>query len=91
MSDTSYSAGLAVVANNSFTFPRPAKALYVGTTGNVVVHFAGVSSTSTFPSNTYSNGVNIFVAVPAGTTLKVRVDQLLANTTAGNVVALFEV
>lgn len=71
------SNGIAIVpANTALT--RPISALYVGVTGNVVVDFA---------SGTANNVV--FQAVPAGTTLKFRVNMVRSTTTANGLVGLY--
>lgn len=62
------------VADDAVDLPRLPKALYIATTGDVVVHnLGGVSCT--------------FTAVPAGTILPIRAKRLLLATTA-TVIAL---
>lgn len=83
-----YVASIDVTPSNTTVFPLVTKAVYVGGTGNVVVHWP-TANIGTYPnSNGYTNTTN-FVAVPAGTTLHIRVDQILTTSTATNIRALF--
>jgi len=75
MPDNPFKIVVANTSSNSVVFSPPATGIYVGGAGNVSVRFAG--------------GANaVFVAVPAGVTLDVRVDQVLTNTTATNFLVL---
>lgn len=71
----------AATANSSNVFPKPAKGIYVGGTGNV-----GITTTD--------NVAVLFASVPAGTiipvTAKTICSNALANTTATNLVLLFD-
>lgn len=70
--------GVAVTPSNSTDLTREAQALYVGGAGDVAVVFPGASSAV------------VFVGVPAGTILPVRVQRVNATSTdATNIVALY--
>lgn len=56
---------------------HPARSLYIGGAGNVVVHMA------------HEEAPRTFVAVPAGTILPVSVQRVLTASTATNIVALY--
>jgi hypothetical protein len=86
--DGPYVASINVVSSNSTVFPLATRALYVGTTGNVVVHWAQ-ANTNTFPVASGFEEVALIPNVPAGTVLHIRVDKVLTTTTANNIKALF--
>lgn len=66
------SSSFSPSANSTNTFSQPTRALYVGTTGNVHVRML-------------KNQANaLFVAVPAGTILPIRVDTIWDTTTTAN-------
>ena len=78
-----YSDGPSSYANNlvlgsgDIALDTPTRKLYVGTTGNVHVTMTGGSNA-------------LFVAVPAGTQLDIRVTNIIdATTTANNLVAMY--
>lgn len=75
MSSTARTA-VPVVKSDSTVFNPPAQALYVGTAGDVVV----VPETGDTPVT--------FKSVPAGTTLQIQVKQVMAATTAADILAL---
>lgn len=69
------------VANNSITFDQPSRAVYVGGAGNLEVRMLGYNS---------ANGsIVTFAGVSAGSMLPLRVDQVLENTTATNIVIIY--
>jgi len=72
-----YTRAVAVTASDATVLPA-CDALYIGGAGAVAVRF-------------YQNGANAtFTAVPAGTLLPFRVDQVLATgTVATSIVALY--
>lgn len=64
------------IGSNDHTFSAKIRGLYVGTTGNVVVHFPAGNAT-------FSN-------VPPGSILPVAVDKVIrTGTTASNMVGLY--
>ncbi len=78
-------AGHGWVVAKSDTVPLPAttRAIYVGSTGDLVVQFAGVLGAADG-----SNPMTL-AAVPAGTTLNIACTFVMAATTSTNVVALW--
>jgi len=82
-------ASITVTPSDSTLFSRPTRAIYVGVTGNVTIQWAAANTESFLTSEGYSN-TGAFVAVPAGTTLTVRANKVLATgTTANSILALF--
>ena len=69
----------AATANNTGDQPYVSRAVYVGATGNLNVALASDTA----------NTIVSFVAVPAGTTLPIRVRRLYSTTTANSVVMLY--
>ena len=67
----------AAVAKSDSTVIPKTRGLYIGTTGDVVVTMAK------------TGGPITFTAVPAGVILPICVTQVLAATTASNIVALW--
>lgn len=67
----------AVTPSDSTTFDPPARSLYVGGSGNVVVDTPGGDTDVTFSS------------VPAGTVLPVQATKVKAATTATTIVRLW--
>ena len=76
MSETFPASGYAAVTPSDTT-ELNCRALYVGTTGNVVLQMPGRSETVTFSN------------VPAGTFMPVSARRVMAATTATNLVALY--
>jgi hypothetical protein len=75
---TQSSGNFAAVTKSDTTILPHTRGLYVGVIGDVAVRGALDGDTVTF------------VGVPAGTTLPIRVDQVLSTgTTAASIVALF--
>lgn len=75
--DVCANGSVSITANNSTVLDPPARAIYVGGTGDLAVRMAGDATTP------------IFVAVPAGTVLPISVDKVLATgTTATGIVGL---
>jgi hypothetical protein len=66
----------SLVFDNAGGDPPPARAIYVGGTGDLVVRFVDGS-------------IVTFVGVPAGSLLPIHVDQVRAATTATNILGLF--
>lgn len=73
----SYVNAAAVVKSDVTVFAPGTSALWVGGAGDVVVRMTKDQSTVTF------------TAVPAGSLLKISVDQVKAATSATNIVRLF--
>ena len=76
MSETFPASGAAAVTPSDSTELGPCRALYIGGTGNVVVHMPNRDTPITFHN------------VLAGTILPVSVRRVLLATTATNIVAL---
>ena len=75
-------------ANAVLTFSPLPRGLYVGTTGNVHVQF--ITTTLGLTNSGSGSAANaLFVAVPAGTTLPIRVSIVYSDSTANNFVLLF--
>ncbi len=69
----------AVTPNDTTVFAEPSKGLYIGATGNVVVHLQGDPATAV-----------TFTGVPAGTVLPIRVVRVLSTgTTATGLVRMW--
>ena len=69
--------GQTVVKSDTEFLPEPTRAIYVGGTGDVAVTMHGGDSL-------------IFVGVPAGSILPIKVSQVLStNTTATNMLAIW--
>ena len=77
MSETFPASGAVAVTPSDTTELGPCRALYIGGTGNVVVHMPGRDASVTFSN------------VLAGTILPVSARRVLAATTATNIVALY--
>lgn len=77
MSETFPASGAAAVTPSDTTELGPCRALYIGGTGNVVVHMPGRDTAVTFSN------------VLAGTILPVSARRVMAATTATNIVALY--
>jgi hypothetical protein len=80
-------ASFNVTPSNSTVFPLPTRAIYVGSGGNVSVHWAA-ANVSPFAEATYPSN-QVFVSVSAGQILPIRVDMIYTDTTANNIIALF--
>ena len=75
-------------ANAVLTFSPLPRAVYAGATGNLHVQFiAATPGLTNSGSGTSANA--LFVAVPAGTTIPIRVNIIYSDTTANNLVLLF--
>jgi hypothetical protein len=77
MSETFPASGAAAVTPSDTTELGPCRALYIGGTGNVVVHMPSRDTSVTFSN------------VLAGTILPVSARRVMAATTATNIVALY--
>ena len=68
--------GFAITPSNVTVFDQPTRSIYVGQGGTLAVTMIANTSLT-------------FVNVPSGTLLPYRVIQVLATTTANNIVGLF--
>lgn len=95
-SDGPFILGVPVSANSSNVFTTVTNGLYIGATGNVNVQFgvpqqnnANLGGTYNYSNTSYYANC-MFVGVPAGTILRIRVNKIYdTSTTANSIVALF--
>lgn len=73
---SSAAGSVSVTESDTTVYDPPGRAVWVGGAGNLAVRMAGDESTPTF------------VGVQAGTMLSICVDQVLAATTATDIVLL---
>ena len=71
--------GFAITSNESANLAFTTRAVYVGSAGNLVVEMADDASGTT----------TTFAAVPAGTTLPIRIRKVRTVGTANSVVGLY--